>query len=192
MDSDTIIGWLFTGGFLVAWIWFARFGIKKGWSKVAAIGGGFIVVVVSMIVVTVPFALVNKQSESPDDKSMSSTDGIWSAFSNGLDGSFFYCEHSIKDCEWHDVMDNVAACTFTNTASAPVNTRQFSAWSYSHSGVMLKNRAIGFDNVSPGRSVKVELMFDMKTDKGYVCSMDPESDIGKATLGTALKPLAIK
>ncbi len=57
---------------------------------------------------------------------------------------------------------------------------------------MLKNRQIGFDSVAPGRSVKVELMFDMDTDRGYVCSLDPESDTGKAVLQTALQPLTIR
>lgn len=118
--------------------------------------------------------------------------------SSGLDAEFFYCEveiaysiPEIKDCKWHDLMDNYASCTLTNTGEYPFSLGLIDVWSYSDAGVLLERGDIVSDSVAPGRSVKIEFMFDMETDKGYLCPGDPESDAGKAAVAGKLRRLAI-
>lgn len=117
--------------------------------------------------------------------------GTAAVFAQDSDVEVQYCEHRLSNCEWDDVMDNVANCTFTNTAEVPVNTSQFRTWSYSNAGVKLGEYMIGVDSVEPGRSVKVKLMLDEQADKAYMCSMDPESSLGRAVVGPHLKRLTI-
>ena len=116
---------------------------------------------------------------------------FWSSASSGMDIDVSYCEHKIQDCKWNENASTMADCTFTNEADVSTRLFNFKTWSYSSSGVLLSNSAIGAGSVSPGRSVQVTLLFDKNTDRAYVCSMDPESEMGQALVTDLLTPLEI-
>ena len=115
--------------------------------------------------------------------------GWWFWSSSPADIDVSYCEHRISACEWDN--GRMASCTFTNEAQVPVSLTAFKTWSYSSSGVSLGNMSIGYDSVAPGRSAEISLFFDDDAEKAYICSMDPESEIGRAVTRDHLKPLSI-
>ena len=52
MNMSDVIGWVAFGSFIAAWVGIAVFGSKKGWSKIIAVGGGFIGACVGFIAIT--------------------------------------------------------------------------------------------------------------------------------------------
>ncbi|MEX2258285.1 MAG: hypothetical protein WD672_06200 [Woeseia sp.] len=132
--------------------------------------------------------------------------GLTSVFSNsgvlasvfsgkqGLDAEIYNCElHRLSNCSWGQEpgLDNYLTCDFTNTSKVTIHTSKMLAWSYSNNGVKLDYAPIGFDTLTPGQTSRVDMRFHEETDVGYVCSMDPGTELAKNVLADHMIPVAI-
>ena len=116
----------------------------------------------------------------------------WSNFSQGIDVELYNCElHRVEQCEWHKNLDDWASCRFTNTAKVPVKMSGIRTWSYTEDGVQLYQAPLMTGVVNPGRTVQVDVMMHEDAHRAYICSLDPESEIGRGVLKGQLKPVSI-
>lgn len=163
--------------FLIAWGGIAWFALRKGQSKVIAVGGGLLGACVAIGAVMIVAAPSTPNNTKSDTASIATASTVLESFTGGF--KLFTCgEHEIRQCKFGNATHD---CLFTNTASVPVQDG-FYVWQYDADDVLLdKGDLYLASSASPGSTVHAKFFTDRsrKPSKVIVCSVDPKSELGR-------------
>jgi len=99
MDTQDFLGWAMFGGFILAWVLFARYGFKNGWSKTISLGGGFIAGLFGVMVVAIPFILDKPSSTSQNSITELAPQASPIAFDTATVASYFAAGSAMIYCD---------------------------------------------------------------------------------------------